>query len=420
MMILNGIYDNIGVKDIRKKGNLYMNTKLTYKHTIVACFTGYVVQAIVNNFAPLLFLRFHLDYHIPLSQVTTLVTVNFFVQLLVDLASVGFVDKIGYRASMVIAHFTAALGIVGLAVFPEIMPDEFMGILTAVIIYAIGGGLLEVLVSPVMEACPTDNKEKAMSLLHSFYCWGHMAVVIISTVFFVVAGIDNWKILAFVWAVVPLVNMFLFMKTPIAPLIEEGQQSMTLKELFSQKVFWLLLIMMVCAGASEQAVSQWASTFAEMTLGVKKTVGDLAGPMSFALFMGISRAFYGKFGDKIKLDNFMMWCSGLCIVSYLMISIINIPAVNLIGCGICGLSVGIMWPGTFSKASQLLRRGGTAMFALFALGGDLGCSGGPTLAGMFASAFNDDLKKGILCAIVFPIGMLVLGNCKAIKKPEAE
>ena len=380
--------------------------KNNYQKTIYACFIGYIVQAIVNNFAPLLFLTFQSTYRIPLSSITMLVTINFGLQLLVDMASVGFVDKIGYRASLLIAHIFASVGIVALAVLPELTPNPFVGLLAAVVIYAIGGGLLEVLVSPVVEASPTDNKEKAMSLLHSFYCWGHVGVVLISTVFFRVFGIENWKVLACIWALVPLCNAFLFARVPIASLIQEGEQGYTVKELARQKLFWVFLLMMVCAGASEQAVSQWASTFAEKGLGVSKVIGDLAGPMAFAVLMGSARAFYGKFGEKIDLDKFMAGSSLLCVASYLCISLVPSPVFGLIGCAVCGLSVGIMWPGTFSRASAALPRGGTALFALMALAGDLGCSGGPTLVGMISSGFGDNLKLGILAALAFPVLLL--------------
>lgn len=382
--------------------------KNKFQRTMDACFIAYIVQAIINNFVPLLFLRFQEGYGIPLSIITLLVTVNFGIQLAVDLASAGFVDRIGYRASMLIAHICAAAGLLSLTVLPEAFSDPFVGLLLSVIIYAVGGGLLEVLVSPVMESCPTENKEKAMSLLHSFYCWGHVAVVLISTVFFRIFGISNWKILAIGWAAVPLANLFLFAKAPIASLMKEGEQGLTLRELLSQKIFWVFLLMMVCAGASEQSVSQWASAFAEKALGVGKTVGDLAGPMAFAVLMGISRAFYGKYGDKIDLDRFMGGSAILCILSYLCISLIPIPAAGLIGCAVCGLSVGIMWPGAFSRASAAIRRGGTAMFAFLALAGDLGCSGGPTLVGLVSSRFGNNLRAGILAAILFPV-LLLLG-----------
>ena len=386
-----------------------------YQKTIYACFIGYVVQAVVNNFVPLLFLTFEKTYGIPLGKITMLITLNFGVQLIVDLLSAGFVDKIGYRVSIVIAHAASALGLIGLVVLPNLLPDAYTGILLSVMIYAIGGGLIEVLISPIMESCPTDNKEKAMSLLHSFYCWGHVAVVLISTCFFKIFGIENWKILACVWAIIPIVNGLIFTKAPIAPLVEEGETGMTILDLCREKMFWILLLMMVCAGASEQAVSQWASTFAEKGLGVSKAIGDLAGPMAFAILMGSARAFYGKFGDKIDLDKFMVGSGLLCIASYLLISLSPLPQLSLLGCAICGLSVGIMWPGSFSKAAAVMRNGGTAMFALLALGGDLGCSGGPTLVGYVSSMFSEDLKKGIFAAIVFPV-LLIAGTVLSGKK----
>lgn len=386
--------------------------KNKYQKTIYACFIGYIVQAVVNNFVPLLFLTFQDTYAIPLSRITMLVTVNFGLQLLVDLASVGFVDRIGYRASMILAHVFAASGLALLAVLPEIFADPFYGLLAAITLYAVGGGLLEVLVSPVVEACPSDHKEQTMSLLHSFYCWGHVGVVLLSTVFFWVFGVGNWKILACIWALVPLFNTFLFARVPIASLMEEGEKGLSVRELAGMKIFWIFMLMMACAGASEQAVSQWASTFAEKGLGVGKTVGDLAGPMAFAVLMGSARAFYGRYGEKIDLDRFMVGSSLLCAAAYLCVALVPNPVFGLMGCAVCGLSVGIMWPGTFSKAAASISRGGTALFALMALAGDLGCSGGPTAVGMVSSAFGEDLRKGILAGVLFPVLLLLgIGMC---------
>lgn len=378
-----------------------------YNKTMYACFVGYIVQAIVNNFVPLLFLTFHNSYGIALTQITFLVTINFGVQLLVDAASVGFVDKIGYRAAMILAHAVAAAGLIALTVLPGILPNAYAGLLIATVLYAVGGGLLEVVVSPVMEACPTENKETAMSLLHSFYCWGHVGVVLISTLFFHLAGIANWRIMAVVWALVPLANMIVFMKVPVPELLAEGEKGMSLGQLFTSKVFWLFVLLMACAGACEQAVSQWASTFAEQGLQVSKTIGDLAGPMFFAVTMGSARAIYGKFGEKLPLEKCMVGSGILCLFSYLLIALSPVPALSLVGCGICGFSVGILWPGTFSLASKSMPTGGTALFAMLALGGDVGCSGGPTFVGIFSGLSGDNLGRGILCAVVFPILLLV-------------
>lgn len=381
--------------------------RFTYKHTIYACFTGYIVQAIINNFVPLLFLTFQSSYGIPLTQITFLVTFNFGLQLITDLVSASFIDRIGYRASVIIAHVCSALGLISLTILPDIMPAPFIGLIISVVIYAVGGGLIEVLISPIVEACPTDNKESAMSLLHSFYCWGHVGVVLFSTIFFRIFGIDNWKLLAAIWAVIPLINTLIFTRVPIASLLSEDERSMSIKELFCRKVFWLMLLLMICAGACEQAVSQWASTFAEQGLQVGKTIGDLAGPMMFAVLMGISRAIYGKFGEKIQLEKFMLGSGLLCLFSYLLISLSTSPLPGLIGCALCGLSVGILWPGTFSMSTARIRTGGTAMFALLALGGDVGCSIGPTTVGIASSLLENNLRYGILAATVFPLLLLV-------------
>lgn len=381
---------------------------MQYKSTIRACFAGYVVQAVVNNFVPLLFLTFQSQYGIPLSQVTLLITINFALQLAVDGVSVFFIDRIGYRAAAVIAHICAALGLVGLAFLPDLLPSPFAGLLLSVLLYALGGGLLEVIVSPIVESCPSDHKAQTMSILHSFYCWGSAGVIVISTLFLKIFGASSWKILAAIWALLPLANCFVFTKVPLAPLVAEGGTGMHIGQLFRSRVFWVIMLMMLCAGASEQAVSQWASTFAEKGLGVSKAVGDLAGPTVFALLMATSRLLYGKFGVKIDLNKAMMASALLCVVSYLLIGLTNSPVLGLVGVGLCGLAVGIFWPGTFSTAAASLRGGGTAMFALMALAGDLGCSGGPTLAGAIAGAFGDNLRLGILCAVAFP-ALMILG-----------
>ena len=379
---------------------------MTYKSTVYAGFTGYTVQAVVNNLVPLLFVLFQERYALSLPQVTFLITDNFLVQLLTDILSAAFVDKIGWRVSIVAAHICSALGFAMLAFLPDLLPDPFAGILLSIAVYAVGGGLLEVLVSPIVEACPTKNKETVMSLLHSFYCWGYVLVVLLSTVFFAVCGIHRWKFLVLLWALLPLGNGILFLRVPLYRLPESGaEDGKKSVPLYSQGLFWILLAMMLCAGASELAVSQWASVFAEQGLGVNKTAGDLAGPMAFALLMGASRLFYGRFGSRISLDRFMLASCLLCVLSYFCIAFVPVPAVALLFCAVCGFSVGILWPGTFSKAAASVR-GGTAMFAFLALAGDLGCAAGPSLAGFAASAAGGNLRMGILSAVVFPVLML--------------
>lgn len=385
---------------------MFQSIRKNYEHTIYAGYLGYITQAVVNNFAPLLFLTFAREYGLRLDQITLITTVNFSVQLCVDLLSAKVMDRIGYRCGIVCAHLFAALGLLGMAFLPELFADAYVGLLASVVLYAIGGGIIEVLVSPIIESCPTEKKEAAMSLLHSFYCWGHVSVVLISTVFFRVFGIGNWKILACIWALVPLFNLFYFSLVPLYSVVGEHEK-LSVRGLFRQKIFWLFMVIMVCAGASEQAMSQWASAFAEAGLQVSKTVGDLAGPCAFALLMGISRAMYAKYSDRLPLKRFMKISALLCICCYLIAVFSGQPLIALLGCAFCGFSVGIFWPGTFSLAAGRLPGGGTAMYAFMALAGDVGCGGGPTLVGMAAGAMGGNLKAGLLTAMIFPAVILV-------------
>lgn len=390
----------------------------SYEHTIYASYVGYITQAIVNNFAPLLFLTFASDFDLSLDQITLITTLNFLVQLCVDLLSAKVVDRIGYRPCLMFAHAAAAVGLVGLAVLPAIM-NPYAGIMISVVLYAIGGGLIEVLISPVVEACPTEKKEAAMSLLHSFYCWGHVFVVLASTGFFAQFGIGSWRVMACVWALVPLVNIAYFALVPIYPIVAEEGAQLSISGLFKQKAFWLLMVLMVCAGASEQAISQWASAFAESGLHISKTMGDLAGPCAFATLMGLSRLLYGKFSDRLPLRKFMMGSAILCILCYVVAAFSQSPLLALVGCALCGFSVGIFWPGTFSMGALAMPTGGTAIYALMALAGDLGCSSGPTVVGLAATATGGSLQSGLTVAMAFPAVMLLglaLAGGKTLKQ----
>lgn len=391
---------------IEKGARTMPASKPNYRRTLYASYTGYITQAIVNSFAPLLFLTFQSSLGIPLAQITLLITINFCVQLCVDLASTKFVDRIGYRPCVIAANLCAALGLIGLGTLPFLLPDPYMGLVCSVVLYAIGGGLLEVLVSPIVEACPFDNKAGVMATLHSFYCWGCVLVTLASTGFFALVGIQHWNVLACLWALVPLANLAVYAGAPIPTLVPDGE-GMKLRELLTSPVIWLFFLLMLCAGASEQGMSQWASAFAESGLQVSKTVGDLAGPCMFSLLMGTSRAIYGKYSERWDLVPFMLGSSVLCIVSYLLATLSPIPLLGLLGCGLCGFAVGILWPGTFSLVSAKCPRGGTAMFALMALGGDLGCSSGPTLVGFVTSAAGGDMKTGLMSAMIFPIVMIL-------------
>lgn len=384
-----------------------MEKQKNYKKTLVACYLGFVTQAITANFTPLLFLTFKNTYGIGFEKIALIPMVFYFTQLLIDFAAAKFVDKIGYRVCVVSSQVLSAAGLVLMAVLPELFPVPFAGILIAVVLYAIGSGLVEVLVSPIVEACPFENKGGMMSLLHSFYCWGAVAVILGSTLFFTVFGIENWKILTVLWAIIPFWNAFNFMFCPIERLVEEDQRMRT-SQLLKLPLFWLLILLMICAGASEASMAQWASAFTESAMGVSKTVGDLAGPCLFAVFMGISRILYGKLSEKLDLTKTMLACGGLCVLCYLTASLSAMPIIGLAGCALCGVSVGIMWPGTISISSQKCPRGGTAMFAFLALAGDLGATVSPSLVGGISNMVGGNLKAGLFAATVFPL-LLIFG-----------
>lgn len=376
----------------------------TFKHTKYAAYIGYITQAIVNNLSTLLFVSFQKEFSLSLDKISLLITVNFAVQIITDLAAAKGVDKIGYRSACIAAHIAAVIGLLGYAFLPFVI-SPFLGLMISSAVCAVGGGLTEVVISPVVEALPGDEKTSAMSMLHSFYCWGQVLVVIASTVYFNAAGIENWRFLPIIWAFVPLINIFLFMKVPIRELCEDTVP-VPLKKLFTVKIFWLFLVLMICAGASELAMSQWASLFAEEGLRVNKTLGDMLGPCAFAVLMGLSRTFFGFFGSKINLKKFIFASGILCVFSYLVAVFSPLPIISLLGCALCGLSVGIMWPGTYSLAAKYYPEGGTAMFAILALAGDVGCLSGPTITGMVANSQNS-MKAGLFSAAAFPIILLV-------------
>lgn len=397
-----------------------MTKSQNYKKTLIACYFGFITQSISANFTPLLFLTFRTAYGISLERIALIPLVFYLTQLLVDLAATKFADRIGYRTCVVVSQILSAAGLVLMALLPDILPDPFTGILLSVVLYAIGSGLIEVLISPIVEACPFEKKDGVMSLLHSFYCWGAVGVILISTLFFALFGTSCWKILTLLWAAIPLLNTFNFLSCPIGRLVEDGK-GMRIGQLLRLPLFWLMILLMICAGAAETTMAQWASAFTESALGVSKLVGDLAGPCLFAVFMGLARVFYGKFSEKLHLTKTMLGCGALCVVCYLSAALSPSPIVGLSGCALCGLSVGIMWPGTISLSSKKCPNGGTAMFAFLALAGDLGATVSPAMAGGIAEAVGGILKTGLLFATFFPLVMifgLFLLSLKFEKKQE--
>lgn len=392
-----------------------------YRRTLLACYLGFITQAIVSNFAPLIFLTLHSSFDISLGKISLISTAFYFSQLLVDLFCAKYVDRIGYRRCVVASEVLAAGGLIGLAVLPGLLPDPYVGVMISVVIYAMGSGLIEVLVSPIVEACPFENKGSVMSLLHSFYCWGSVAVILFSSLFFWIFGLENWRVLACLWAIVPLYNIYNFLTCPIERLTEDGA-GLSMKKLFASPLFWICLVLMICAGASELSMAQWASAYVESALGLPKSIGDIVGPCLFAVTMGISRLLYGKFGDKMDLSKFMAASGVLCLACYLLAALGTSPIAALVGCVMCGFSVGIMWPGTISITSARIPAGGTAMFALLAMAGDLGGSVGPSVVGFVTQNAGDNLKVGMLASAIFPvvlvISIMLLRRMKTVKAAE--
>ena len=379
---------------------------MNYRKTLIACYMGFVTQAIAANFAPLLFLTFHKSYMISLGKIALISSVFFITQLIVDILCAHFADVIGYRKCVVGSQLLSAVGLIGLAFLPQVTADPFTGIIISTILYAIGSGLTEVLVSPIVEACPFEHKEAAMSLLHSFYCWGAVGVILLSTLFFSLFGIENWRVLSCIWAVIPLCNVFNFAVCPIEHPTEDGK-GLSIGSLLKVPLFWLSILLMICAGASELSMAQWASAFAESALGLSKSMGDITGPCMFAVTMGISRSLYGKYGEKLDLMKFMIGSGVLCLACYITASMSEIPLLGLVGCIVCGFSVGIMWPGTISICSAKIPLGGTAMFALLAMAGDMGGALGPAIVGNISQNAGDDIQKGLLAGCVFPAVLVI-------------
>lgn len=383
-----------------------MTPQKNYRKTLTACYLGFVTQAISANFTPLLFLTFKGTYGISFEKIALIPLVFYLTQFFVDIVAAKYADKIGYRLCVIASQILSSAGLLLLTFLPDMLPNAFAGILIAVGLYAVGSGLIEVLLSPIVEACPFENKAGVMSLLHSFYCWGAVGVILGSTLFFALFGIGNWKILTMLWALIPLYNAINFITCPIETLGGDGK-SMSIRQLLSVPLFWMMIFLMICAGSSDATMCQWSSAFTESALKVSKLVGDLAGPCLFAAFMGVARMIYGKFSDKLNLVKTMFSCAVFAVVCYLFASLSSWALPGLAGCAFCGLAVGIMWPGTISLSSQKCPAGGTAMFAFLALAGDLGATVGPVLVGKVAEVFGENLKTGLLAATIFPVSMAV-------------
>lgn len=377
----------------------------TYKSTKIACFAGFVVQAIINNFLPLLFIIFNTQYNLNYEQLGRLLFINFFVQLIVDAITPAVVKRIGYRGAAIACHGLAALGLCMLGTLPLLFPAQvYTCVIISIIIYAAGSGIIEVCISPIVELLPGDKKGADMAFSHSFYCWGQAFTVLVSTLLIFSFGQSKWQFIPMLWAIIPFINMLNFITVPI---VEEQNEPMakTADTLFKNRDFWIFAVIMICAGASEITMAEWASIFTQQALGVSKTVGDLLGPCAFAVCMGSGRVIFGLLDGKFNPKKALILNNILCILCYVGVAVLNIPALSLIACALCGFSVSLSWPGTYSMAARHFPTGGTLMFSVLALCGDLGCSIGPWIMGIVAN--NTTLETGFLVCAIFPAIMVI-------------
>lgn len=380
--------------------------RTSQKLTITACLTGFVVQAIVINYSPLLFLTFENELGISMAKISLLISISFITQLLMDLTASRLPHLFSKRVTIVMGQVCAALGLMGIALLPSVLPP-YVGLIIGTTVASVGGGIIEVTGNPVIESCNIKNKHAILTFMHSCYCWGVVLTVLLSTVFFYLLGTEHWRLLTCLWAAIPACNAVLFAIAPLGEITAAPDRSKRKRSAFRTFTFWALIVLMLCAGAAEQVMAQWASSFAEMGLGVDKTMGDILGPCAFALLMGLARLLYAKFSTKIDLSKCMIATSVLCIVGYLLSAFSPFPALSLVGCAVCGFSVGLMWPGTLCIATEEIPDGGVKMFALLALAGDAGCAIGPSAAGWIAGALGDDLKIAFALSAVFPLLIIV-------------
>lgn len=394
-----------------------MEKAANWKSTIFACYRGNFTHAAINNLSPLFFIIYQEKFQLSYTLLATLILFNFCTQIVADLVCVKYVDRIGYRKAALFAQFMGVLGLVLLAVLPNVLPFPFVGLAVAAVVCALGGGTMEVILSPIVDSIPGDAKASAMSLLHSFYCWGQVVVVLATTVILRMIGSDLWYLIPLLWALIPLYNFFSFLKVPLQDTVTPEEKT-PLRQLFTTKIFLIAMLIMVCAGASELAMCQWSSLFAEKALGVPKVMGDLLGPCLFAVFMGIGRVVYGIYGHRINLFKTLIFSSLFCVLCYLGTALFQIPALSLVSCSLCGLTVSLMWPGTISCSAAIFPKGGASMFGILAVMGDIGCSVGPAIMGAVSDGVKGaftvpgltpdqlGLRSGMLTGVIFPLILL--------------
>ena len=354
----------------------------SYKSTIAACYIGSFVQAIIVNTTPILFIPLREQFGLTFQQMGLLVLINFISQVGCDILFSNAIDKYGFRRFVVAAHGLAVVGLVLFAASPLLFDRPFAGFVTATIIFSGSGGLLELLLSPIVNAIPTDEKAGAMSVLHSFYSWGQAAVILLTTVLLFVFGRAWWQWIILIWTLVPLFNFFFLMRVPFAPNVPEEQRQ-GMDKILLKPFFIAALATILCGAAAELCISQWASAYLEEAMRLPKVVGDVGGVCLFAVMMGVGRLFYGMYGKKINVSLMMLIGTVGAAACYITVALSGTAVLSLLACGLCGLCVSLLWPGTLVVASEHYPLAGAWMFAILAAG-DIGASAGPWLMGVVA------------------------------------
>ncbi len=378
-----------------------------YKHTIRACYAGTFTMSLVSNLTPLLFVILMDSFGLTFEQVGRLTLVNFMTQIAADLVFSKPVDKWGVRPFVAGGHFLCTIGLVLFALAPMYAPhNTYIWFMVSTVLFSCGGGLLELLLSPIVQAIPGDEKARAMSMLHSFYAWGFILVVVLTTTALGVFGSANWPLIMITWAILPLATGIAFLKVPLAPQVSEEQRTRT-GVLLSSAFFVVVVLGIAAGGAAEVSMSQWISAFTERALGLSKQMGDLVGVCMFALFLGIGRASYGKWGGKTDVTTLMLWGAVGSVLCFLGAALIPNPILAMACCAANGLCVSLLWPGSIVTAAARFPLAGASMFAILAAGGDVGAAFGPWAVGAVADVVPSGLRGGLLVGTIYPAIMVV-------------
>lgn len=384
-------------------------TAKSYQLTTISCFVGIFCQAVSSNITAILFIPLMTLYGLSYVHLGLLVGINFTTQVLVDIIASRLVDRYGFRVFVLPSDILAVIGLVLFGLTPVLFDNILTGLVFSTIIFSASCGLQEVMLSPIVNAIPHNDKGPAMALMHSFYAWGQVATIIITTLFLFFFGIENWQVIVFLWALVPLVNFFMFLAAPFPGVIHENQR-MTMRDLILKPFYLVALLAIMGGAATELVMNQWSSTFSEKVLELPKVTGDILGMCGFAVFLGLGRVLYGRYGSKINMNNVLVGSAAAAVVCYIAVAISPLPAISLAACAVCGLAASLLWPGTLVITAEKYPLAGAWIFAILAAAGDIGAASGPFAAGVIT-----DLTRQMPSILQFAASLQLLPDQFAIR-----